>query len=80
MLDARGSGLSGGERRRLGLARALASGRALMLLDEPTADLDEASAAALRGLLRGLAGERTLVVATHDAALAAMADQVVRLS
>lgn len=73
MLDHRGSGLSGGERRRLGLARAILSGRPILLLDEPTADLDSASAAAVRAVLATLARERLVIVATHDADLVAMA-------
>lgn len=73
MLDASGSGLSGGERRRLGLARALASGRALLLLDEPTADLDAETAAGILATICAVARTRAVVVATHDPALAAAA-------
>lgn len=73
LLDHRGSGLSGGERRRLGLARAILSGRPVLLLDEPTADLDPMSAAAVRAVLRQYAQHRLVVAATHDADLAAMA-------
>ncbi|MDE8654050.1 ATP-binding cassette domain-containing protein [Novosphingobium album (ex Liu et al. 2023)] len=65
-IDHRGSGLSGGERRRIGLARAILSGRPLLLCDEPTADLDAVSAAGIVALLRDLARERCLLVATHD--------------
>ncbi|MCG2839736.1 ATP-binding cassette domain-containing protein [Sandaracinobacter sp. RS1-74] len=79
-IDWAGSGLSGGERRRIGVARALLSGRPLLLLDEPTADLDAESAAHVREALRAMAGSRALVVATHDEALAVLADQRVRLS
>lgn len=79
-LDWRGSGLSGGERRRIGLARALLSARPLLLIDEPTADLDAATAADIRALLAEVARGRAVVVATHDAALAAMAEVQVRLA
>ena len=77
MLDHRASGLSGGELRRLALARAILSDRPLILCDEPTADLDADSAAAVTGLLRHLAARHAVIVATHDAALAAVADQQV---
>ncbi|TCM18715.1 ATP-binding cassette subfamily C protein CydD [Novosphingobium sp. PhB165] len=73
VVDHAGSGLSGGERRRIGLARAILSGRPLLLCDEPTADLDAASAAAVIALLKDLAGSRCILVATHDAALASAA-------
>lgn len=78
-LDHRGSGLSGGERRRLGLARALLADRPLLLADEPTADLDADSAAAITALLRTLAAERAVIVATHDPRLIAAADAEVTL-
>ncbi|WP_294330124.1 ATP-binding cassette domain-containing protein [uncultured Sphingomonas sp.] len=79
LLDHRGSGLSGGERRRLGLARALLADRPLLLADEPTADLDDASAAAITALLRVVAAERAVIVATHDPRLIAAADAEVTL-
>jgi ATP-binding cassette subfamily C protein CydD len=79
-LDHRGSGLSGGERRRIGLARAILSGRPIVLLDEPTADLDEATAATIRGVLGRLANDHLVIVATHDAALVAMAQTVLRIA
>jgi len=79
-IDHRGSGLSGGERRRIGLARAILSGRPVLLLDEPTADLDAASAHAVRAVLGALAHDRLIIAATHDPALVAMAGTVTALS
>ncbi|WP_296816702.1 thiol reductant ABC exporter subunit CydD [Brevundimonas sp.] len=78
-LDERGGGLSGGERRRLGLARALLKDAPIFLLDEPTANLDAESEAALLPALRRACQGRTCLIATHSAALAAIADRQVRL-
>ncbi|HET7320867.1 MAG TPA: ABC transporter ATP-binding protein [Longimicrobiaceae bacterium] len=76
----RGLRLSGGERRRLALARALVGRPRLLLLDEATAELDPASAAAIGRTLRALRGSLTIVAVTHHPALAAMADAVYRLA
>jgi ATP-binding cassette subfamily C protein CydD len=71
-LGERGAGLSGGEARRVTLARALHGGPAVLLADEPTADLDDATASEVtEGLLEFVAAGGILVVATHDAELAA---------
>ncbi|RZJ84300.1 MAG: ATP-binding cassette domain-containing protein, partial [Brevundimonas sp.] len=78
-LDERGGGLSGGERRRLGLARAMLKRAPVLLLDEPTAHLDPASEAAILGLIRDAARGRTTLIATHSPTVAALADRVVRL-
>ena len=80
VIDHRGSGLSGGERRRIGLARAILSGRPLLLLDEPTADLDAPTAAAIRTVLIDLARTHMVVAATHDADLIAMADTLLEIA
>lgn len=79
VLDERGGGLSGGERRRLGLARAILKDAPVLLLDEPTANLDaEAEAALIETIGRACRG-RTCLIATHSDALAAVADREVRL-
>ena len=78
-IDERGGGLSGGERRRLGLARAMLKRAPILLLDEPTANLDPASEQAVLDLIREAAKGRTTLIATHSPAVAALADHVVRL-
>jgi ATP-binding cassette subfamily C protein CydD len=75
-----GGGVSGGEARRLMLARAALSGRRVVLADEPTADLDRETAAEVIAALRALADRgATVIVATHDMALAAAMDRRVTL-
>jgi len=78
-LDERGSGLSGGERRRIGLARAWLKPAPILCLDEPTADLDAQAEAEMIDLLSAMAVGRTVLIATHSEKVAAMADHVVRL-
>lgn len=79
-LDHRGSGLSGGERRRIGLARAILSDRLLLLLDEPTADLDRQTADHIIDTIAKLAQNRAILVATHDERLAGRAARTIRLA
>ena len=73
--------ISGGEAQRVAVARALATEPELVLADEPTGNLDAATAAELHQLMSSLAREehRTLVVVTHNDRLAASADRVLRL-
>jgi len=66
--DRPAGGYSGGMRRRLGLAQALLNDPAVLLLDEPTAGLDPEEQTRVRMLLASLAGQRTVVLATRDAA------------
>ncbi|MFZ4285135.1 thiol reductant ABC exporter subunit CydD [Variovorax sp. HJSM1_2] len=75
-----GSGLSGGEAVRLALARMAAwPHRDLLLVDEPTAHLDQATADEVTDVLLALAKGKTLLVATHDPVLAARLHRSVRL-
>jgi putative ABC transport system ATP-binding protein len=73
--------LSGGEQQRVALARALAPHPAILVADEPTGNLDEATGQGIIDLLFASHRERgtTLVLVTHDAALAAGCGRVVRL-
>jgi len=71
-----GAGLSGGEAVRLALARAVVQPQAdLLLVDEPTAHLDAATAEAVTEALLQLADGKTMLVATHDPVLAARLDR-----
>lgn len=69
--------LSGGQRMRLALAAALTSDAPVLFIDEPTAKLDQMSAALIRRTLKAEARNRLLVVASHDRTLIAAADQIV---
>jgi putative ABC transport system ATP-binding protein len=73
--------LSGGEQQRVALARALAPHPAILVADEPTGNLDEATGAAIVDLMFNLRRERgaTLILVTHDPTLAARCDRMVRL-
>jgi putative ABC transport system ATP-binding protein len=71
LADSKAKALSGGERQRVALCRALMGDPKLLVLDEPTAHLDDANAAAIAEELAMLAREgRALLVATHDARIA----------
>lgn len=76
-----GRGLSGGQAQRLALARVWLSDAELVLLDEPTASLDEQSEAEVIEALRALAASgKTLVIATHHPALMALAERRIEIA
>jgi lipoprotein-releasing system ATP-binding protein len=80
-LEHRPGMLSGGEQQRVAVARALVMQPLLLLADEPTGDLDEATADSLHALLREMHAEfgLTAIIATHNPRLALQCDRVLRL-
>lgn len=80
LLGETGGGLSGGEARRITLARAVFARPDILLADEPTADLDPETAGLVMAGLSQLASRGcSLIVATHDRELAARMDRIIRI-
>jgi len=80
VLGDRGAGLSAGERQRVALARAFLRDAPLLLLDEPTANLDGETEREVVETIRRLAEGRTVVLVAHRPALIGIADRVLSLS
>jgi len=76
----RGSTLSGGQRRRIAIARALVRDASILILDEPLAGLDVESEAKVRAALTSLMAGRTCLTITHDLRAAADADLILLLN
>ncbi|WP_061961813.1 ABC transporter ATP-binding protein [Demequina flava] len=71
--------LSGGEAQRVAIARAMASHRPIILADEPTGQLDATTSASVLEAMIGAHGQRTVVIVTHDPAVAQRCDLVLEL-
>jgi len=75
----RGATLSGGQRQRLAIARAAIRSTPILILDEPTTGLDQASEQVVVDALRNLAQNRTTFLITHDLSLATQSDLILYL-
>ena len=75
-----GFGLSAGQRARIALARATLSTAPVLLVDEPTAHLDDAAATLVHDVLSDLGERRTVIAVTHRPELVARADRHVALT
>lgn len=72
--------LSGGQQQRVAIARALATNPSILLCDEPTGALDQATGKQIMALFKELHSEgRTIIMITHDEKIATQADRVVRI-
>lgn len=74
-----GLGLSAGQAQRVALARAFIKNAPLLLLDEPTANLDKPTEAGILAALDAWCAERTLLIATHRPAALALVDRIIVL-
>ena len=79
VLGERGAGLSGGQIQRLGLARAFLKNAPVLLLDEPTANLDAHSQLLVHAAIRRLAQGRTVLLVAHRLSTAQLAERIVVL-
>jgi putative ABC transport system ATP-binding protein len=81
LMETRPLKMSGGQQQRVAVARAIASEPAIVLADEPTANLDQSTGRSLVAMMRELNRERgiTFVFSTHDPMVLEQADRVVRL-
>lgn len=80
MLGDSGMGLSGGQAQRLAIARAVLADRPILLLDEPTSQVDLASEAAITKALENLGANRTVVTISHRPAALIHTDRIFKVS
>lgn len=73
----RGSALSGGQRQAVAIARALLLDPPLLVLDEPTSSMDNATEAAFRNRLGEMVGDKTMVLITHRGSLLQIVDRII---
>ena len=73
------SELSGGQQRRVAFAAAAASEPDILLLDEPTANLDKENADVLRSIIKTVSGKALVVIASHSEEDVAMAEKVIKI-
>ena len=71
--------LSRGQLQRLGLIRALLKDAPIMILDEPTAGLDEVTEQKVLALIKSISTRKTIIIATHRAAVVGIADETLKL-
>jgi len=79
LIGEKGYGLSGGQVQRIGLARAFVKNAAIVLLDEPTAHLDQLTKTKLLDDIESIFKNKTLLIATHDPEVMARMDRVIVL-
>src|SRR5690625_255083 len=77
MISERGDSLSGGQRQSVAVARALINDPAVLLLDEPSSNMDNQSESALRRRLKDVTRDKTLVLVTHRTALLELVDRLI---
>jgi ATP-binding cassette subfamily C protein LapB len=77
MIGERGDSLSGGQRQSVAVARALINDPPILLLDEPSSNMDNQSEAALKRRLKDAAASKTMVIVTHRTALLELVDRLI---
>ena len=75
-----GLAVSGGQAQRIALARAMLSGRDLLLLDEPTSQVDQESERVILDAIDEIAGRHTIVMVSHRLTATERADQILELN